>query len=485
MTKSKHTMKTYQKFCSSQPIIDWCAKCGSKEITFTCVACEHSWSSFETKSRDTSERRQVEEHCGHDTVIFMSPDTAEKHDSFVPDCQMCPKTNSSVSKQGADASAQSVHWVAVSGERFSTTSGKVSIQVKDSADSLGHKSYFKMTTMPSETPTDRHSIVSAANYSFNDRSDMSGDDAADGGITALPVTQLNVVTSVPKNPYLINSIMASPTHPNLSQIGLSLLSTQMVLENLAVSTACRLIHNEGNVSEREAENMLPLPVVVKGEKENRTSAQIDELHENSNKHPENVQSLHQEQHKEKDSRISCRLKVMRQPRTVSQSQQQAETSQKVQRPFLCEICGFANLTKVAFQRHLMTHTGEKPFLCQQCGDSFKDAWGLKKHVSKIHSRNKLYKCRICTDVFLSPRCLHLHLETVHSDRKTYRCQVCGKALATAKSLRRHKRIHTGEKPYECPHCDRAFNNSSGRVAHMKLHQDPNSVLYIPSVTKPS
>ena len=96
-------------------------------------------------------------------------------------------------------------------------------------------------------------------------------------------------------------------------------------------------------------------------------------------------------------------------------------------------------------RHKKIHTVEKPFVCQECGYTL-----ARKADLNVHMR-------------------------IHTGEKPFVCQECGKAFSQHGNLNQHIRIHTGEKPFVCPECGKAFNQKGKLKTHMKTHVGEKSL----------
>lgn len=84
---------------------------------------------------------------------------------------------------------------------------------------------------------------------------------------------------------------------------------------------------------------------------------------------------------------------------------------KIERRFICDICGAGLKRKEHLERHKLGHNPERPFVCSVCMKGFK----RKEH-------------------------LNLHF-VIHSGEKTEICLECGKGFYRKDHLRKHTRSH--------------------------------------------
>ncbi|XP_012940881.1 zinc finger protein ZFAT [Aplysia californica] len=184
----------------------------------------------------------------------------------------------------------------------------------------------------------------------------------------------------------------------------------------------------------------------------------------------------------------------------------------------CEFCGRLFYSKVDYEPHVRTHTGDKPFACAHCSFRANTKDQLKRHSEKEHEKIA-FQCKECD--FLAPtrtrlwnhqlkhlgisglscpRCsckfdgmkqLRAHILNQHQDmdkqtlekltgyrhrplgrmgRRSFKCPHCPRTFIRANSdLQKHIWIHEGIKPFACPICPYACRSKNNLQAHMLRH----------------
>ncbi|XP_022539328.2 zinc finger protein 782 [Astyanax mexicanus] len=143
--------------------------------------------------------------------------------------------------------------------------------------------------------------------------------------------------------------------------------------------------------------------------------------------------------------------------------------------YSCEQCG-QKFTHLSYLKvHLLRHSDKRPHTCDQCGKGFIQKYHLKRHLL-VHSDKIPYTCDKCDATFNRMDCLRLHMRSVHlincneiKPNKPFKCDMCEKAFTTRTSLEMHSRIHTGITPFSCSICQRKFKQSSQMHSHMRTH----------------
>ncbi|XP_067637015.1 zinc finger protein 664-like [Eurosta solidaginis] len=112
---------------------------------------------------------------------------------------------------------------------------------------------------------------------------------------------------------------------------------------------------------------------------------------------------------------------------------------RMEKNFVCEICGFRTKGQPALIVHKRSHTGEKPFKCKLCGKGFASKSLLCEH-EPAHSTERPHVCNVCGRSFSRPKALYHH-KYLHLDIKKFVCKLCGRAYAQMAGLAGHMRQH--------------------------------------------
>ena len=136
-----------------------------------------------------------------------------------------------------------------------------------------------------------------------------------------------------------------------------------------------------------------------------------------------------------------------------------------QQKFICDVCGQGFYLQKQLSSHMRRH-GERKFKCPQlgCQWSFYFSSELDAHV-RSHTREKPYLCDICGYAASTKNRLLRHSRT-HSGERKYHCDYCTYKAGTSTHLRRHMRIHIGSKPYKCPYCEYRCNTHENIRKHI-------------------
>ncbi len=109
-----------------------------------------------------------------------------------------------------------------------------------------------------------------------------------------------------------------------------------------------------------------------------------------------------------------------------------------ERPYLCDLCGYASKTKQMLSRHRHSHTGERNYQCEYCTFRTSHSWGLRRHM-RCHIGTRPYKCPHCPYTCNVIENLKKHILTTksHAGRYMYNCRTCAFGTNTASEYSNH------------------------------------------------
>ncbi|KRT79796.1 zinc finger protein, partial [Oryctes borbonicus] len=86
-----------------------------------------------------------------------------------------------------------------------------------------------------------------------------------------------------------------------------------------------------------------------------------------------------------------------------------------ERPYKCNLCEHASVTKANLEQHLTTHCVEKLMICDECNFRCRSLYGLDRHYQTVHGQgcSQLYECHCCQSRFSRGNYLTRHLIKVH------------------------------------------------------------------------
>lgn len=132
--------------------------------------------------------------------------------------------------------------------------------------------------------------------------------------------------------------------------------------------------------------------------------------------------------------------------------------------FQCTWCSYGIDDRYRFDRHLLTHTGEKPFPRTICSLAFTTKAGLDDHLP-LHSEERPFQCEKCNKTFKKSRYARQHERDVHAAFRPYRCKICGEDFSRKQHLKKHEVKHPSCKL--CPF--RALNDDAVKEHTLSAH----------------
>lgn len=140
-----------------------------------------------------------------------------------------------------------------------------------------------------------------------------------------------------------------------------------------------------------------------------------------------------------------------------------------QRIHKCTECGISFRWEYQLSYHAITHkiklstqNIERPWECTICGGKFQQKRGLTRHLMHFHPHKlesiETYECSICGAKFDLRKGLTRHMKRFHKDElEQIQCKVCCQVFETEKLLKEHNKTHN-LLYFSCDICSQVFES---------------------------
>lgn len=135
----------------------------------------------------------------------------------------------------------------------------------------------------------------------------------------------------------------------------------------------------------------------------------------------------------------------------------------------CKFCGKCLGFKQALIEHERIHTGEKPLQCLHCNQTFRDKFGLGRHVKTKHTKE--ISCDQCGKAFEHRQGLIRHMSKQHGSEVGVKCEECKEVFVSENSLETHRK--GGCYRHVCTSCGKMFKQKCNLTSHMITHKEPD------------
>uniref|UniRef100_A0A915DE35 C2H2-type domain-containing protein n=1 Tax=Ditylenchus dipsaci TaxID=166011 RepID=A0A915DE35_9BILA len=113
----------------------------------------------------------------------------------------------------------------------------------------------------------------------------------------------------------------------------------------------------------------------------------------------------------------------------------------------------------------------KKITCEECDYSTNNAFNLKRHVLRIHTKQKNSHCKYCAKRFKDNDTMRTHIAYMHAAEspvtlKQYKCNNCVQTFRSSSDYLRHQRIvHQGHRKFQCSECKKSFQTGANAHRH--------------------
>ncbi|KAG8442459.1 hypothetical protein GDO86_011302 [Hymenochirus boettgeri] len=185
-------------------------------------------------------------------------------------------------------------------------------------------------------------------------------------------------------------------------------------------------------------------------------------------------TMHQKDfHQKQNICYSSKKKKTEDGVTVAQADVSVKPLKNLSRDYSCDICSRKCSSKLALQRHMGVHVGEKPFKCQLCEYKTRLKASLTQHM-RIHTGEKPFKCKVCSYASIDASSLRRHTRT-HTSEKPYKCQHCSYSCIQKKSLDLHIRRHHTQEKFDCFYCHYSSPDKQLVQKHTKKYHSTENI----------
>ncbi|XP_076660523.1 uncharacterized protein LOC143363861 isoform X5 [Halictus rubicundus] len=144
-----------------------------------------------------------------------------------------------------------------------------------------------------------------------------------------------------------------------------------------------------------------------------------------------------------------------------------------ERPYQCDHCHHAYVSKAAYKEHMKTHAIDTYVECPFCQQRYKRMFGLRQHQIRVHSNvEPKFICDHCGKRFKLKSDLALHIDRIHMN-VGHPCKFCGKFV---RNVMLHEWQHESGlkkrvvKYFKCHLCTNKFRLRNGLENHLLMHK---------------